>query len=95
MNSDSRDADFDDDIPILGDVVDLPPENPVPTLDENQLAELHAELAARIQDLADQLMHTAFQQIEATIFEQVSNRLRTELPGLIEGILKNYLPPRS
>jgi len=95
MNSDSRDTDFDDDIPILSDVVDLPPEEPTSPLDQNRLAELHAELATRTQDLADELIHTAFQQFEATIFEHVSNRLRTDLPELIENILKDYLSPRS
>ena len=95
MNSDSHDSEFDDDIPTLSDIVDLPPEDPVAVLDEARLAELHAELAARTQDLADELIHTAFQQFEATIFEQVSNRLRNELPRLIENILNEYLSPRS
>ena len=88
MNSDS---DGDDDIPVLSDVVDLP--GAPPAMQEIRFAELQAELTARTQDLADELIHTAFQQIEATIFEQVSNRLRTELPDLIESILKDYLPP--
>jgi len=95
MNNDSHDSEFDDDIPVLSDIVEVLPEEPAPVLDEARLAELHAELAARTQDLTDELIHTAFQQFEATIFEQVSNRLRSELPRLIEDILSEYLSPRS
>ena len=42
-------------------------------------------------DLADQLVHTAFRDMEAAFFEQVSTRLRAELTELIERVLGDHL----
>ena len=88
-----------DPIPVLTDVVagdaktgiDPAMAAPSPQLDENRLAELQTELASRSFDLTDQLLHSAFQEMEASLFEHVSNRLRNELPELIDQILRDYL----
>jgi hypothetical protein len=60
-------------------------------ISEEQLGEMRADLAARTYGLADQLVHTAFRDLEAALFEQVSNRLREELPELIERVLDDHL----
>ena len=80
-------------IPVLTKVVDKPKRTPPgrPSLDEAQLALLQTELASRTFDLADRLLHSAFQEMEAALFEQVSNRLRKELPELIDAVLREQL----
>jgi len=87
-----------DPIPVLTDVVtddaEIGADAAVPAqplFDENRLAELQTELASRSFELTDQLLHSAFQEMEASLFEQVSNRLRNELPELIDQILRDYL----
>lgn len=84
------------DIPMLTNVVDTPIKDTVsePGIDESQLAALQTELASRTFNLADQLLHAAFQEMEAALFEQVSNRLRKELPELIDSILRESLKTR-
>ncbi|MCH8959283.1 MAG: hypothetical protein IIA05_01020 [Proteobacteria bacterium] len=87
-----------DPIPVLTDVVtdaaatgaDSAVAAP-PLFDENRLAELQTELASRSFELTDRLLHAAFQEMEASLFEQVANRLRNELPELIDQILRDYL----
>ncbi len=85
-------------IPVLTDVVSGDAETgadsamaAAPQFDENRLAELQTELASRSFELTDRLLHSAFQEMEASLFEQVSNRLRNELPELIDQILRDYL----
>ena len=87
-----------DPIPVLTDVVSGDAEPGAdsaiaapPRLDENSLAELQTELASRSFELTDRLLHSAFQEMEASLFEQVSNRLRNELPELIDQIQRDYL----
>jgi len=84
-----------DPIPVLTDVITDDEKTGAataqPLFDENRLAELQTELASRSFELTDQLLHSAFQEMEASLFEQVSNRLRNELPELIDQILREYL----
>lgn len=58
---------------------------------ENLIAELQTELAASTFALAERLLHNACTEMEATLFEQVSNRLRQELPELVDGVLRRHL----
>ena len=57
---------------------------------EEQLAELQTQLAASVHKLADELLQNVFQEMEAALFEQVSNRLRRELPEIVDRILRNH-----
>jgi hypothetical protein len=57
---------------------------------EDVIAELQTRLAARTFALADEVMQTAFADVEAKIREQVSARLRRELPELIDSLLREY-----
>ena len=86
-------------IPILTDVIS--PDRPnADTVDassepgerdfEAMIAELQTRLAAKTFALADELMQTAFADVEAKIREQISARLRRELPELIDSLLREY-----
>jgi hypothetical protein len=58
--------------------------------EEAALAELEVRLASASLDLTDRLLHSAFQEMEAAMFEQVSNRLRAELPDLVARIIREH-----
>ena len=84
------------DIPVLTDVVtdktSVGLSEPTPLLDSASLiAELQTQLAANAYALTEQVLHSAFSEMEATIFEQISRRLREELPELIDRILREHL----
>lgn len=64
-------------------------------IDEAALAELEVRLASASLDLTDRLLHTAFQEMEAAMFEQVSNRLRAELPELVARIIREHFGESS
>ena len=76
------------DVPLL-----LEAETPPPRITEEELATVQAELSGLTRDLADRLLDHAMRDMEATLVEQVSNRLREELPGLIERVLREHLEP--
>jgi len=84
------------DIPVLTDVVtdktSVGLSEPTAVLDSASLiAELQTQLAANAYALTEQVLHSAFSEMEATIFEQISRRLREELPELIDRILREHL----
>ena len=54
------------------------------------LGELEAHLTAAINEHADELVHNACREMEALLLEQVSDRLKAELPTLIAQIVENY-----
>lgn len=84
----------DPDIPVLTEVVEAPEEAPAgePSVDiEMLIAELQTTLAARTFALTEQLLHSAFSEMEATLFEQISSKLRRELPELIDDVLRQHL----
>jgi len=86
--SEPDDIDGPDEIPTLTSVVgERTPARPA-AIDEAALAELEVRLASASLDLTDRLLHTAFQEMEAAMFEQVSNRLRAELPELVARIIR-------
>jgi hypothetical protein len=58
---------------------------------EAVIAELQTRLAARTFALAEEIMQTAFADVEAKIREQISARLRRELPELIDSLLREHL----
>ena len=79
-------------LPVLTDIVDE--QASVSHSEKNYdtlVAELQTELAAATMNLAERLLHGAFREIEAALFEQVSNRLRQELPELIDRTLRDHL----
>lgn len=62
---------------------------------ETLIAELQTEIAAGMFSLTDEIMRKAFAEMEATVFEQVSARLRGELPELIDALLRARLAHRD
>ena len=58
---------------------------------EALIAELQTEIAASTFALTDDIMRKAFAEMEASIFEQISGRLRRELPDLIDQLLRERL----
>ena len=80
-------------IPVLTDIVASPGE-PVPSLqvmvtdDERQA--LQARIATEGYTLMERLLHESLREMEANLFADVIGRLRTELPDLIDDVLKEY-----
>lgn len=74
-------------VPLLTDL-ESPP---APAVTEEQLAAVQAELTSLTRDLADRLLDGALRDMEAALFEQVANRLREELPELIDRVLREHL----
>ena len=84
------------DIPVLTDVIT---DEETPGIGETTtsvdhaslIAELQTQLASKAYALTEQLIHNAFAEMEATLFAQISARLREELPELIDRILREHL----
>lgn len=74
-------------VPILTEAVDFSVENDREIL----IAELQTRLAAAAFELTDDIMRSAFAEMEASIFEQVSGRLRRELPEMIDALLREHI----
>ena len=82
--------DADSEIPTLTDVV--PDVDSPLNVDRNMLiAELQTKLATRTYLLADELLRSALASMQATLLEQISARLRKELPELIDSTLREQL----
>jgi Zn-dependent M32 family carboxypeptidase len=74
------------DIPILTDSVI---ENVETSLSFHAKA-VHAAILTETLELADSLLHQAVKDIEATLFERVLDRLRAQLPELVDRILREH-----
>ena len=86
-----------------------PPDLPIPVLTEVirnatsvdghelevLLADLQTKLASRTFALADELLRSAFAEMEATLFAQISGKLRRQLPELIDATLREHFDTRS
>ena len=80
-----------DAIPVLNDVVeDDARAAPTPDGARRSLDELEALLTIAIHEKADELVHNACREMEALLLEQVSDRLRAELPGLVARIVAEH-----
>ena len=80
-------------IPVLTEVIRKGTRAPLQDI-EGLLAEVQTNLAARTFRLADELLRTAFSQMEATLFEQISGELRRQLPELIDATLREHFETR-
>lgn len=81
---------IDINIPTLTDVI-RGTSVPLNVDRDTLIAELQTKLASRTYSLADELLRSAFASMEATLFEQISARLRSELPELIDATLREHL----
>jgi uncharacterized protein (DUF2267 family) len=59
------------------------------------LAEVQTNLASRTFRLADDLVRAALREMEATLFEQISGKLRRQLPELIDATLREHFETRD
>lgn len=78
-------------IPVLNDIVEDDPDTVAP-IDRTTLFldELESRLTVAIHEHADELVHNACREMEALLLEQVSDRLRAELPGMIARIVDEH-----
>lgn len=58
---------------------------------EALIAELQTQIAAHAFALTDDILRQAFAEMEASIFEQITGRLRRELPEMIDRLLRERL----
>ena len=85
MNSDTPNP---RDIPILTDAVNLermPPSSPINT------KALQSAILADTTKLADSLLQQAAKDIEAILYERVLDRLRAELPELVDRVIREHV----
>ena len=54
------------------------------------LGQLEAHLTAAINEQADELVHNACRELEALLLEQVSDRLKAELPQMIARVIAEH-----
>jgi hypothetical protein len=59
------------------------------------LAEVQTKLASRTYQLADEILRAAFAEVQATLFEQISGKLRQQLPELIDATLREHFETRT
>jgi hypothetical protein len=78
-------------IPVLNDIVEDEPDTVAP-IDRTTLFldELESRLTVAIHEHADELVHNACREMEALLLEQVSDRLRAQLPGMIGRIVDEH-----
>jgi len=78
-------------IPVLNDIVEDEPDIVAP-IDRTTLFldELESRLTVAIHEHADELVHNACREMEALLLEQVSDRLRAQLPGMIARIVDEH-----
>ena len=81
-----------DTIPVLTDIVEDELHGSERPMDRTPLFldELEAHLIAAIHERADELVHNACREMEALLLEQVSDRLRAQLPAMIAGIIEEH-----
>ena len=81
-------------LPVLTEVVRTATATPERDLDR-LLAEVQTRLAARTFRLTEELLLSALAETQATLYEQVSAKLRARLPELIEATLREYFESRA
>lgn len=80
-----------DSIPILTEIVDdAPPVDSGRGDMQDDRAELEVRLATAIHEHADELVHNACREMEALLLEQVSDRLKADLPALVARVLEEH-----
>lgn len=81
----------DSGIPILTDVVAEEEPSQWPSEVDTLVAELQTRLATEAFALTEEIMRQAFSEMEATLFQQISTKLRQALPELIDAVLRERL----
>jgi hypothetical protein len=82
-----------DGIPVLTELVTETPADTAATQVDSAaqfLDDLEAHLTAVIHEHADELVHNACREMEALLLEQVSDRLKAELPTMIAEVIGSH-----
>ena len=81
-----------DEIPVLTDIVEPNIGSASAFINDTSrfLGELEAHLTAVIHEQADELVHNALREMEGLLLEQVSDRLKAELPQLISRVIAEH-----
>ena len=81
-----------DEIPVLTDIVEPNIGSASAFINDTSrfLGELEAHLTAVIHEQADELVHNALREMEGLLLEQVSDRLKAELPRLISRVIAEH-----
>lgn len=77
-------------IPVLTDIVEDVADQPASTSVVLSLEELEAHLTAAVHQQTDELVHNACREMEALMLEQVSDRLKSQLPTLVSRIILEH-----
>jgi hypothetical protein len=85
----------DSGIPILTDVVGEEEPSQWPSEVDTLVAELQTRLAAEAFALTEEIMRQAFSEMEATLLQQISTKLRQALPELIDAVLRERLETQT
>jgi hypothetical protein len=76
-------------IPVLSEVVSL--RKPAPAIGAERIAALQSEIVSQTLKTAEELLHAAAREIEATLLERVADQLRARLPEIVDRVLKERL----
>ncbi|MGB7739666.1 MAG: hypothetical protein WBM03_11180 [Steroidobacteraceae bacterium] len=81
-----------DEIPVLTDIAEPNIGSASAFINDTSrfLGELEAHLTAVIHEQADELVHNALREMEGLLLEQVSDRLKAELPRLISRVIAEH-----
>ena len=81
-----------DEIPVLSDIVEPNVGSGTAYINDTNrfLNDLEAHLTAVVHEEADELVHNALREMEALLLEQVSDRLKAELPQLISRVIAEH-----
>jgi uncharacterized protein (DUF2267 family) len=81
-----------DEIPVLTDIVEPNVGSGSAFINDTSrfLHDLEAHLTAVVHEEADELVHNALREMEALLLEQVSDRLKAELPQLISRVIAEH-----
>jgi Arc/MetJ-type ribon-helix-helix transcriptional regulator len=92
-------AEYNLQIPVLTEAVNFgrhglsraPSDLSLPDDREALIAELQTQIAAGAFALTDDIIRTAFAEMEASIYGRITSRLRHELPEMIDKLLRERL----
>jgi len=81
-----------DEIPVLTDIVEPNVGSASAFINDTSrfLGELEAHLTSVVHEQTDELVHNALREMEALLLEQVSDRLKAELPQLISRVIAEH-----
>jgi len=93
IDQNGRETGEESEIPTLTDMVALEPSEQLEenVLNEEALEQLRSNLTTLTVDLASTLLHGALREMEAALLEHVLDRLRQELPELVDRVISEQL----